>query len=115
MQYCAKSCNIGGCNPQVTCGSGGQTTTTTNTTIAPTTQSALGTCTITYSNTDISPGSHDISTKLGQITDCCGFCNSTAGCLAYVWDNGQGGECWLKSATGPLVSNTAKTSGILNQ
>uniref|UniRef100_A0A914D6B8 ShKT domain-containing protein n=1 Tax=Acrobeloides nanus TaxID=290746 RepID=A0A914D6B8_9BILA len=28
-QYCAKSCNIGGCNPQLTCGSGQATTTPT--------------------------------------------------------------------------------------
>uniref|UniRef100_A0A914PU06 Apple domain-containing protein n=1 Tax=Panagrolaimus davidi TaxID=227884 RepID=A0A914PU06_9BILA len=39
----------------------------------------------------------------GDLEDCCGFCKITPKCKAYSWNDWEGGTCWLKSATGPVI------------
>ncbi|OXA50595.1 hypothetical protein Fcan01_14438 [Folsomia candida] len=36
-------------------------------------------------------------------TSCCGLCSSTSGCVAYSWNDYQGGTCWLKGALSPVI------------
>lgn len=71
------------------------------------------TCQLT-SNQDVAPGS-DIGHQVGQpIGNCCGICNNTPGCRAFSWNNHEGGTCWLKGATTPVVFADGVTSGILS-
>jgi len=44
---------------------------------------------------------------------CCGLCSSTSGCRAYAWNDYQGGTCWLKSSTGPIVDNGGANVGVM--
>lgn len=41
---------------------------------------------------------------------CCSICTAKSGCRAFTWTNHNGGTCWLKSAKGNMVMNTAATS-----
>jgi len=45
--------------------------------------------------------------------ECCGVCTNTPGCVAYAWNSYEGGTCWLKGSTGPIVwSDSASTGSI---
>jgi type 1 glutamine amidotransferase len=44
---------------------------------------------------------------------CCGICQNTAGCRAYAWNNYEGGTCWLKSSSGPVVDKGDASVGII--
>ncbi|KAJ6649032.1 Endochitinase, partial [Pseudolycoriella hygida] len=64
------------------------------------------------SNSDI--GLPDLKSVSGQpLGNCCDICKKTGGCKAYAWNNFQGGTCWLKSGTGPVISKSGVTVGIL--
>ncbi|OQR80433.1 carbohydrate-binding protein, partial [Thraustotheca clavata] len=40
------------------------------------------------------------STQRASPNDCCADCSATPGCKLYVWNNANGGTCWLKNAQG---------------
>lgn len=63
-------------------------------------------------NQDVAPGT-DIGSQTGALGACCGICSNFPGCQAFSWNNLNGGTCWLKGATSPLVPATGVTSGIL--
>jgi len=44
---------------------------------------------------------------------CCSLCSTTSGCRAYAWNNYQGGTCWLKSSTGPVIDNGGASIGVM--
>ncbi|XP_021956957.1 uncharacterized protein LOC110853042 [Folsomia candida] len=46
-------------------------------------------------------------------TSCCGLCSSTSGCVAYSWNDYQGGTCWLKGALSPVIDKGDTTIGII--
>uniref|UniRef100_A0A914CL67 GH16 domain-containing protein n=1 Tax=Acrobeloides nanus TaxID=290746 RepID=A0A914CL67_9BILA len=56
----------------------------------------------------------NLASKPGQFSDCCNFCQVTQGCVAYAWNDYQGGTCWLKSANGPIRKNNGVKIGFLN-
>jgi len=41
---------------------------------------------------------------------CCDKCHKYAGCRAYTWTSYQGGTCWLKSKSSPVVSKSGARS-----
>ncbi|XP_055356949.1 uncharacterized protein LOC129602033 [Paramacrobiotus metropolitanus] len=66
------------------------------------------------SNKDIHGGQaiRDVSGR--RESDCCQLCRETSGCKAYAWNSYQGGTCWLKSASGPIVDAAGTSIGILD-
>ncbi|OQR85289.1 hypothetical protein THRCLA_23045, partial [Thraustotheca clavata] len=44
------------------------------------------------------------STQRASPNDCCADCTATPGCKLYVWNNANGGTCWLKNAKGAQSS-----------
>lgn len=70
------------------------------------------TCPLTP-NTDIN--SPNIGQQNNQpVGNCCGICNNTPGCQAFAWNSFEGGTCWLKGATGPVIGAAGVTTGILS-
>lgn len=45
--------------------------------------------------------------------NCCNICSQTEGCKAYAWNDYNGGTCYLKSATGLIISNPGVNMGVL--
>uniref|UniRef100_A0A914Q1M8 Peptidase metallopeptidase domain-containing protein n=1 Tax=Panagrolaimus davidi TaxID=227884 RepID=A0A914Q1M8_9BILA len=68
-------------------------------------------CPIPQKNKDIAVS--DIKSVKGLITDCCDICKITSKCKAYSWNDWEGGTCWLKSATGPVIDLYGVSLGIL--
>jgi len=52
-------------------------------------------------NKDI--GFPDLGTHRGPQSSCCGACNNFPGCRAFAWNAFEGGTCWLKGTTEPIV------------
>jgi len=74
--------------------------------------SAYGQTCTKYEGSDIGlPDSGQVSGR--QEWECCGICGSTPGCQAYAWNSFEGGTCWLKAGTGPIVSNPGVTVGVI--
>jgi len=69
------------------------------------------TCTVTQ-NYDIALADLD---AIGgrQEWECCGLCSRNPSCRGYSWNNYNGGTCWLKAGTDPLMWNEGVTSGRL--
>uniref|UniRef100_A0A914C6P0 beta-mannosidase n=1 Tax=Acrobeloides nanus TaxID=290746 RepID=A0A914C6P0_9BILA len=65
-------------------------------------------CPNEYNNTDIQ--GNDLVAFDGQFSDCCSFCERTVDCKSYSYWYGR---CFLKSTTGPLISNAGVKVGIL--
>lgn len=56
---------------------------------------------------------NDLNGVQGSSSSCCQLCQQKRGCLAYTWDNFNGGTCWLKSDTQPLYSKNGSISGLM--
>uniref|UniRef100_A0A914E471 Apple domain-containing protein n=1 Tax=Acrobeloides nanus TaxID=290746 RepID=A0A914E471_9BILA len=69
--------------------------------------SAYRECMDRFINQDIE--GQDMGAVGGQEYQCCGICQNTNGCKAYVWGNWNGGTCFLKSARGPIKSSSSGT------
>ncbi|XP_037024106.1 chitinase 4-like isoform X3 [Bradysia coprophila] len=68
-------------------------------------------CSITY-NHDINLP--DLAARSGQRQEsCCSICQSTPGCKGFSYNGYEGGTCWLKSGTGPLIAKDGVNVGIL--
>uniref|UniRef100_A0A914D5N8 GH16 domain-containing protein n=1 Tax=Acrobeloides nanus TaxID=290746 RepID=A0A914D5N8_9BILA len=70
-----------------------------------------GPCIKTY--TDLAINGNDLNGVQGSSSLCCQLCQQKRGCLAYTWDNFNGGTCWLKSDTQPLYSKNGSISGLM--
>ncbi|XP_037038179.1 endochitinase At2g43610-like isoform X4 [Bradysia coprophila] len=71
-----------------------------------------GACSI-RSNQDINLP--DLQARYGQPQEaCCGICKNTLGCKGFAWNAYEGGTCWLKAGTGPVVYMEGVNVGILN-
>ncbi|OQS05690.1 carbohydrate-binding protein, partial [Thraustotheca clavata] len=53
------------------------------------------------------------STQRASPNDCCSDCSATPGCKLYVWNNANGGTCWLKNAQGPASSQPGAYSASI--
>uniref|UniRef100_A0AC34GBQ0 Apple domain-containing protein n=1 Tax=Panagrolaimus sp. ES5 TaxID=591445 RepID=A0AC34GBQ0_9BILA len=68
-------------------------------------------CSPVQQNKDIAVS--DIKSMKGDLEDCCGFCKITPKCKAYSWNDWEGGKCWLKSATGPIIDLIGVSYAVL--
>uniref|UniRef100_A0AC34FMQ0 Apple domain-containing protein n=1 Tax=Panagrolaimus sp. ES5 TaxID=591445 RepID=A0AC34FMQ0_9BILA len=68
-------------------------------------------CPAPQKNKDIAVS--DIKSVKGPLSDCCDICKITPKCEAYSWNDWEGGTCWLKSATGPIIDLFGVSLGIL--
>uniref|UniRef100_A0A914DZ49 GH16 domain-containing protein n=1 Tax=Acrobeloides nanus TaxID=290746 RepID=A0A914DZ49_9BILA len=66
-----------------------------------------------YPDSDISIS--PINYEPGGMDDCCKICEYTPGCGAFTWSGYNGGTCWLKNITGPLIYAPKNIVGILNK
>uniref|UniRef100_A0A914CSM8 Apple domain-containing protein n=1 Tax=Acrobeloides nanus TaxID=290746 RepID=A0A914CSM8_9BILA len=71
-------------------------------------------CLTTYSSVSIQ--GNDLNGVVGQASDCCQKCQVNTRCRAYTWTSFNGGTCWLKNDTQPLVSVATQetVTGILS-
>jgi len=44
-------------------------------------------------------------------SQCCSLCAGHAGCGGWAWNNYEGGTCWLKGGSGPLVPADGVSAG----
>lgn len=44
---------------------------------------------------------------------CCKICEDFPGCVAFSWNNHNGGTCWLKSAKGAVKADATVTSSLV--
>ncbi|XP_037038177.1 chitinase 1-like isoform X2 [Bradysia coprophila] len=76
-------------------------------------QSGSSGCTPIETNRDIALP--DLAARYGQPQEnCCSICSSTQGCKGFAWNAHEGGTCWLKAGTGPVVYMEGVNVGILN-
>lgn len=56
------------------------------------------------------PGNDIGSVPSANAEGCCDICHQTSGCRAYTWTSYEGGTCWLKSKSSPVVSMSGARS-----
>jgi len=68
---------------------------------------------VTFKNTDVSPGSHDIvNSNMNSLDDCNRFCSRYPTCSSFVLDE-KLGICYLKDTVEPRVSSDKHSVGIV--
>jgi hypothetical protein len=58
---------------------------------------------------------NDIQSISGRSSSCCQACQNLTGCQAYSWDNSNGGTCWLKNDTQPLIKSSGSFTGMTSR
>ncbi|RHZ02906.1 hypothetical protein DYB31_007149 [Aphanomyces astaci] len=53
------------------------------------------------------------STRQTSADACCGDCKATSGCKLFVWNNYNGGTCWLKHTQGAKVTVVGAKASLL--
>ncbi|KAF0716227.1 Aste57867_2959 [Aphanomyces stellatus] len=70
-------------------------------------------CSASYAGANY-PGNDIASTEQANPYACCGDCQATTNCRAFVWTSDNGGTCWLKSAKGERVYTPFMFSGEMS-